>query len=449
VAYSMDPAYGKLKNGFLEALFEAQNDAVLLISEFDNGARVLYRLIVDGATGKIKKEEKIGEMGKSDLGKAFATIFGNMDLPEFFAVSDPLSGNYVVSHFNTAAPEKNKLIQVVMYDQEHHELSRVFYTPPGDRYKYVRFINVTFVSSDKLMILGRGFHSADKGSDIMLAEYDKNNSTFEFKAIPETKDSTTIGAVLKYNPFTKKLLLTAKTDDKDYDKSRYILCIIDPKTGSTEKTSLYSIPDEADQWLKDTYGKKYEFDGSPDAIYINRDGGFSIPSEDWKVTSYTSSSGSYSQSITMSILIMQFDKEGNRLGCFVVPKSYAVESSYTNMYIGGFTNQYKKYALISSGDKSYVLINDSPRNIERQEKKKDPISIHGINDCEAFYFPLSGTEPAPVRKYLFGESESKKDRSLSPFGASAYDKENDVLIVLQHHWEGRSQSASITWLKPQ
>ena len=69
---SIEPAFGKLKNGSIEGIFEISGDAVVMISDVSESAILLYRLIIDGTNGKLKEEKqiaslKIPAMKKADL----------------------------------------------------------------------------------------------------------------------------------------------------------------------------------------------------------------------------------------------------------------------------------------------------------------------------------------------------------------------------------------------
>ncbi len=55
------PSFKKLNGGRVNAIFEAGGSITMLISEVDSRQPVLYRLIFDGATGNLEREEKVAE----------------------------------------------------------------------------------------------------------------------------------------------------------------------------------------------------------------------------------------------------------------------------------------------------------------------------------------------------------------------------------------------------
>ena len=52
----IEPAYAKLKSGNVEGIFEIKGDAVIMISNVDENTMTVYRLIIDGTTGKLKED---------------------------------------------------------------------------------------------------------------------------------------------------------------------------------------------------------------------------------------------------------------------------------------------------------------------------------------------------------------------------------------------------------
>lgn len=118
-----DPIFQRLRGARVNAIFEADGAIVMLISEVEERTPLLYRLVFDGVTGNLQREEKIAEAEK----------FQFMDvrwIPEFdpvnsFAVSkDPGSDNYAVfiRRNRNEFADKNQM-EVVMYNGQHQEIS--------------------------------------------------------------------------------------------------------------------------------------------------------------------------------------------------------------------------------------------------------------------------------------------------------------------------------------
>lgn len=447
---SFEPSYGKLKAGQLQSVFEINGDAVIMVSEVDGKVPVLYRIIVDGTTGKMKKEEKIAELKKLTLGMGYAMAWGSVDMPDFYISKDPESDNYAVALFNTFESDRNKRIEIVLYGSDHKELSRAYYASPDEKYKYLEYISMTVMGSDRVSVLVNGYNNK-KDREVILASLEKGATEMKFHELGFPQDSVLESGMVRYNPHIKKLVVVAKMHERKSSKDAELcVAIIDPVKGKMEKRVNSGLSEEVYERAKEIFGKKYKYWGVPVNLYINNDGGFSVVYEESAIITNTSmNSGRSSSHVeTYNIVVSTYDKTAKLLKCYMIPKNYWIDNPSSLSYAGGFGNQYKKFAYVNGADKSYILINDTRRNIEKQEKNKEPIQIQGVGDCDAFYFPLSGSDPIPQRKYLFGESDDKKERNLAPFGVSVYDKANDVFIVLRLNKDGRDKSVNLIWLKP-
>jgi hypothetical protein len=209
------------------------------------------------------------------------------------------------------------------------------------------------------------------------------------------------------------------------------------------------LSEDVNERAEKIFGKKYKYWGIPVNLYINKDGGFSVAYEEIATVIINYSRATTAHLETYNIAVVTYDKFGKTISNYLIPKSFWIDNASSLSFGGGFGNEYKRFAYINGNEKSYILIDDTRRNIEKLQEDKEPVQIKGVGDCDAYYFPLTGNDPIPPRKYLFGESDDKKERNLAPFGISAYDKENDVFIVLRLNKDGKDKSVNLLWLKPQ
>lgn len=448
---SFDPAYGKLKLGALEGAFEIKGDVVLLISEVDDDRPVLYRLVIDGATGKLKEEKKIAHLFRMTKSMQKAIKFGRANAPDFSVSKDPLSDNYAIVLFNSFESLRNKRIEIVLYGSDHEEITRAYYESPEGKYKYMEFVSMAVLGSEKVCVLANAFNPDDKGREVVLATLKKDESTVSYNELGFPKDCSLENGIVQFNPFTKKLVVAAKLYDKKNEKNESPLYIafLDPEIGKTEKLVQAGVSKEVAQRTMEVYGPKSKYTGIPVSLNINKDGGFSVVYEElqWVTIQWSDHTSSHPE--TWDVMVSTFDRAGELKNSYLIMKNFWVDQAGSATYGGGFGNNYKRVVYLNGPEKSYILLNDTRRNIERQETKTKPIQVTGVSDCDAFYFPLTGTDPAPKRKYLFGMPENPKERRLAPLGISAYDRENDVFIVLRLNKEERKKSVNVVWLKPE
>lgn len=449
---SFVPEYGYLKSGNQVSIFEINGDAVLFIGKTENSVPVLYRLIIDGTTGALIKEERLSELKKFGKGIITGLKFSTGKNPFFYVNKDPDSENYALTSCNNFEEGKTKRIDIVLYDNKHQEISRAFYEFPEGMYEFMTFGNMAVIGSEKVYLLVNGYKKEGKDDDVFLVGLKKGVPVLSFNLLSFTQERVFKYGLVSYNRNTNKLLVVVnmyKPGHLGLDVNLYI-AFIDPDNGKTEKIIQTEPGDAINQKGKEIFGKKYKFWGNPEYLYYNKDGDFSVVYEEFDrrwISGIKHASLFY---LTCNVVVANYSKSGVLNSSYMIPKIYNIDQPGTFTYYGGFGNQYRKITYLNGNDKSYILMNDTPRNIENIEKNKEPVEIIGLHDCEAFYFPLTGNDPIPQRKYLFGESGTgNTGRSPSPFGISAYDKVNDVFITLRLNKEAYNKTVSVVWLKPE
>lgn len=436
---TLTPAYGRLRAPDLENVFEINGDAILLISEVQEKIPVLYRLIIDGKTGKLKKEEQIADLKKLTLAMGYAAGFGGVGIPGFYSSKDPDGDTYAVAIYNSFVSEPNKRLEFVVYGSDHAELSRAFYVSPGDKHKYVDLVSMAVMGPEKICMIVNGYNSAKDDKDILIATLDKGASAVKFGELNFPKDSILEAALVKYNPYSKKFNFVAKMyPKKSKDKEAVIsIAVIDPLTLKMESRVLSGTSEKLYERSKEIYGKKYRYSGRPESLEINTDGSFSII--------YQAYIGYHST----DIVVMNYTKNGEFINDHFIPKYFALDDPAAVANFVSFKNVYKQYAFLNAEGKKYLFINDSERNIERVEKNKEPVGIQGVDDLDAFYFTLTGDDVIPARKFLVADpTEKKRIKPRALFKTSDYDKKNNLFVAAFYEVDGRDKGFKLKWLQP-
>jgi hypothetical protein len=179
-------------------------------------------------------------------------------------------------------------------------------------------------------------------------------------------------------------------------------------------------------------------------VYINDDEGFSIVYEEEALVNMSESVRLDLNNIAVSV----YNRTGNIINSFLIPKSNWIDGVYSSSADFSFSNQYKRFTYINGNGKSYILLNDTERNIERIVKDREPIKTIGISQCDAFYFPLTGNNLIPNRVFLFGKPEDNKEHNLAVSGISAYDRGKNIFVTLQTMPSGRDKTTRLVWFTP-
>ncbi|MBC8033706.1 MAG: hypothetical protein H7Y03_06135 [Chitinophagaceae bacterium] len=459
----LEPNYGKLKGGSIEGIFEIKGDLVLLISEIDSKSPTLYRLIIDANNGNLKKEETIAELIKVTYLKKYALAFG-VSNPEFYVRKDPDSENYAVALFNSLESDRNKRIEVIFYGSDHKEISRAFYTSPEERYKYMRYIDMTVIGDQKVSILAYAYNTRSSGgkeSELVIANLEAGAKSVKITELDFTKDRVITKGITRYNPVTKKVVMLAYTQE-NARKGEFSLFLsyIDPFS-STIENAVSPFPEKAYRKSLEVFDTKKGFRGGPQNLFINSDGSFTIVYESLTLEMHTSGSNNYTSTNTRlgSIAVSKYDLKGEEVSTYFIPKEHLIlGTSLPSFYLsqregtaqvlaGG--NQFKSFAYLNGKDKSYVLFNDIERNVETLEKKNKLTCITGVGECDGFYYTLDSKSIIPSRDFVFGKPDEKREHNLAIFSISDYDRDNNIYATLKLEKEGRQKGVKVVWMQPQ
>ena len=469
VAKHLSPKYGKLRGPAIEAIFESGGDAVLLISEVEGRQPVLHRLVIDGIKGTLKNQEMIAQLPVVSLGKGYAMVFGKVPPPGFHVQKDPHSDMYAVAGFNSFESDRNKRIEVTLYNGSHQEVSRAFYTSPEEKYKYIEYIDMAIVG-EAVHVMGYAFNTRNSGGKenvMVLGTLEKGGVAVEVKELEFAHDLEIDKGVLKYNTVTRKMmLLVFITKSKAIGANGNTrLAYIDP-IKKTVETVDDIFPEDADIKSKELFGRRANYDGCPVNFFVNADGSFAVVYEDLGLTGGSSSIiGGSGSTIASSgphaelkdIAVSMYDPGGKIIQSYFIPKRHYLWAGRPRSFYHAERegraamldkgDQFKSFAYINGKNKSYVLFNDVEENTEKVLKGKIT-TIKGVGECDAFYYPLEGENALPKRGFVYGEPDRRKDHNMALFAVSDYDREKNLYVTIKLNMEGRSKGVQVVWMEP-
>ena len=429
------PSFGKLRAGTIDAFFEVKNDIVLFVSEYEDNAPKLYRLIFDGNTGKLKEDKLLVEP------KRRSGLLAPSVMDVFNIKKNAAGENYVVEVFHIYEDDRNKRIEIIQYGDDNNETNRNFLTTGNDDdYKFFVYIDMCVIDENKVNIIlynrkDKFFNTTIK-EKMVMACIDKKSNKINYINIDLPEGIKFSNCITQYNAKTKKIYLILrelnKRDRNNYDN---YLVKINTETNRMETKLLIDSDEKLDEEYKKTFSLKRNYLGMLHSFLVNEDDSYTVIYEEkfsrtTQVGSYT-----YGDEYTGKIMILNYNNNGEVLSGYVVPKLYNVNS----------TGLYKSFLYINAGKNKYIAINDTERN---NEVKKDKfVEVNEVNKCDAFLYPLRGNELVPKRDYIFGSGET--GNNIASFRVSDYNKITNTLVTLKLNKKTPTDNAAtLVWMQP-
>ena len=436
-----------MKAGHVEGIFEIKGDAVVIISDAAENAMMLYRLIIDGTTGKLKEEKLIGSLKMNTDKKDSKAV-----QPTLHVSKDPLSENYAVAMINRFVSDTSKRIEIILYGTNNAETNRAYYSSPVEKYKYLQYVDMAVTGADKVAALIYGYNIKDKNEkegELIFASLDKGVKAVVINDMNLSNDLVIENGITRYDPQTKRMLIlsTAKVNSEAGATKAY-LGFIDPVTKNLLTNTV--VPGEK---LKNKYaevfGKGSDYTAVPQNMFLNNDGTITVIFEEMESLTEKNITA---QSVR-NIAVATYDNEVELKSVYFIPVDHyvsgiPVQSFYqSEREIAGQQflkdNQYKTGLYISDGHNSFVLLNDA------EQPANDKITrLKDIKDADAYYYQLAGKGSVPKRQYVFGKPVTKDFRKTAVFSVYDYDKANNLLVILKTEKEDAHPGVKLVWLQP-
>ena len=463
---TISPTYERLdKKDEVRAIFEMNNDVILFVNRDDEGDKLprLHRLIFDGTTGNLKKQQVIGTGKYTWRDRPFTT-----DPIIFFNIrKDPSSDNYAVANYDETEKDNTKRIELVHYGSDHTEISRIFCFLPDEK-GVPYFEDMVVLGKERLAVMidfytkGAGKERAKHKSMMAISEKGK---PADFVEIPGGDYGRWM---IKYNSVSKKILCFLIAPQRSaINTVEYgtLLFLTDPATKLVEPLPDLTHSANLHKGYKDIIEEEDTYKGLPQNIIVNDDGSFTILNEE--MTIITSSNGNGTNLGTLAI--STYDMNGKLRSDYLIPKLHWVQSfnQLQPFYLSEREltaqallkgNQYKSFAFINGAQNNYILFNDTKRNNDIVNAKKGArfgsdtrsklVRVMGMTgDCDAFMYKLTGDEVLPKREYLFGEKE--KGHALALLTISDYNRKNNTYATLMLDKSNtKTKMVSVVWQKP-
>ncbi|MCC7523805.1 MAG: hypothetical protein IT250_03225 [Chitinophagaceae bacterium] len=449
------------KGAFIKAIFESNNDIVLMVIRSERKTPVLTRVIIDSGNGRIKEEKELARLETERF--MYKPFFIALGYVQFFHVSkDPHNNQYAVVLLRSKSKNVNDHIECIWFAEDHREITRATFTVNEEGFDFIKFIDLNVIDDQQLTIVAMGVKGGKKQSrQLMLGVLKKDQHTFKTVSLDLIKaselnidkDVQVQSGLLKFNPTTNKLILLTTFWDNRNQGYIPLISYLNVATTHVEFTGLV-LPEAAISATQKFFGEKMPFSSLPLDIHIADDGRFTVIMEEM---TYTRNNDGIVDTFLKNIAVVYFDMLGGMRSSYLIPKSQSVPGenlgSYymgrqkmeSSLFLGG--NQFKRAIYLDGKFGTYIMFNDVERNTENYKKGKITMIV-GVQESDAYSYRIEGTGPVPSRVPIFGLPKEKDHHFLGCFPIAAYNKKTNELVMLRLEIDGRRKNMQIVWLEP-
>ncbi|MGX5817416.1 hypothetical protein ACWKWU_04425 [Chitinophaga lutea] len=432
----------------LDAVFESQGHATVLIS--DRGAKrpLLMRLTVSAWTGKLLREDTVAFLDKVNLRKK--RLESGSD---FLVIKDPYSGNYAVWMYRNSELPEDEGYEVVHFAADHREISRARFasSSPDRRFRYW---DMAVIGDRMLCVLGTEQNALGEmaSTEMKLATLDSGNIFFRFKSLDFPKGVPVQGGFVKYHPALDQLILLQAGQREDRKTGTWLSTVrLDSMLISSAREV---VPHKVNQKSQEVFGPKSDYEGVAQNVIIKPDGGYSLVFEELdNLTRMENSHPVVVSTILANLAVVDYDAEGRERGSWMIPKrqmnaglimkAFYQKSRENALERLNWQDQYKFFTYIPGPQRDYIFLNDLADNLARLDKGKLPL-MRDARDGFGAYYTLEGKDIIPARDAVFPAQEQKK-QSIGLFSIADYDAERRRMVTLKRTPEGRS-GVQLVWL---
>lgn len=457
---TIDPAYGKLKQADVTAIFEGNGQIALFINTLSDGRWILFRFLIDGTTGKLLEEKEIASRSKASKDILMQGAAGTMLVPDFYVRQDPYSGCYAVATctFNNKGDASDKL-EVIHYTSDHHELGRATHIV-ADR--HCRYLDLAVRGDKEVAVLltgraGKDIWRKDQARSLLLATLKAGSGKLMVDSLDYPEAASVGPGLIRYNKAGDQYMMLTSHYDNETEGSRNYLSLINPEDHALTLSRLSS---SGIQQAADEARKEDRFQEMPQNLYLKEDGSYSVFYEEVLVQNekVMGSRNEYRTRIILGGLgAVQYTPDGKENGAYYVPRKRNMQFLPDALYYSdrqekaaqlSMTLQFLYGYYLNGTRQDYLFFNNAEHPVSWGTKRRNADLTMSYEDCIAFSYKVGGAGAVPAGVPTFDRAGSD-NKSIGIFQASDYDRERNIMVTLKRAQEGRSSPVQLVWLQPE
>lgn len=455
-----------MPDSYVEGIYEINGRLEVFVQQTHDRRPAIYRTALNLETGAIAEELKIHEMTQKN-GSAFMQISGRSS--GYAIIKDKWSDHYAVMVYNDFASETDQRIEIILYDGQHKELKRAFYTPVDPKFKYVDFITME-VAGARVFLCTNDYNTRSSGGKenaIVLSELNITASGFAHHALKIETELKNMSGKLVYQPADKSLRLLIYEDDghsKGYDK--YALSYANINSESLNASSGSISQESLTAYGKQCCNEKRDYVGTPVDFVVNPDNTVTILFEERMEIGGgnlgVNGTGRRANSTfaTENIGLLHLNANGQVASASQIRKCQSSYHPFSAMnvarnlrrimqpekklllVIGDVnTNDFYSFNYFNTSGGERIIFNAPPDNFKREDKS--PLCMGAVSGMTTMLWTMH--DGKWEKDYLWGAPNNQFDVRFTRVSSADYDARSGTYAAMIVEQKGGRKMAHIAW----
>lgn len=446
----------------IDGIYEINGQVVLFLQQLVKMKPRLYRLVLDGKTGALVKEDQLGEL--PTIQHRDVVVQENFASHDFYVAKDPRTGYYAVASFAGGELDKKEMpgerIQVYQYSPDHQQIGHSTSYLPSPEYPYHAYLDMT-VNKEQVYLVTAALRIRRNAKDTsaMVAVSHIQDAATQHQLLPYTANMQDLHANIQYIPASQKLVLLLTNATGKGTKTPGVdmqLSYLDASTLEEYRHQAVAL-DKVSSYVQEKLKYTGAYTGVPQRMIITDDGKATLLFENISLFNSGGTNAWNNMHTNMNdIGIVNLDSSGVTESGIAQIKMQIANGLYDPLFLyrrkkGQWmfrnriqalnTTPYLSYEYLHTVHGNYILFNDYLAYLDPGGVYTDKKPLRYLTEANAVCYNAAGE-----RLFLFGTPETYKGYYCM-LGASDFKQEKSQYVTLLMTRKGENRMANIAWVQ--
>ncbi|MCF6405937.1 hypothetical protein L3C95_23760 [Chitinophaga filiformis] len=452
----------------IDGIFAINNQVVIFLQQLVKYKPNLYRLVLDGNSGKLVQEDKLGEL--PTVLHRDVMVQDNFASHDFYVSRDPMSGYYAVASFAGGELQRKESaaerVQILHFTPEHQLIRRSFYSVSEKDYPYLAYMDMAVQGAERIYLatvaLSNRRSLKDTSAVVVISAIGRKDSSFTHTMLPYTANFTDVHASVQYASAVNGLQVLLTTTNNQSAKTAVPASYMNYLDAGTLafKNSQVLTTDKITAFAQQKMKYADAYTGQPQALITHEDGSSTVLLENMTQFSTTGSNSWNKAHTNMNdIGVSRLDASGQEQSGYALAKMQVANGTYEPLYFhrkkkGQWffrnriqvlnTTPYLSYEYLPAPKATYIIFNDYLAYLDQGGTYQDKKPLKYLTEANTVCYRC--TDAGQERLFLFGTPETFKGYYCM-LGASDYDAKKSTYATIMITRKAEEKKACIAWVK--